>query len=236
MAYQQLSNTGNEDYRHLWVQRTLTEARREYRDPSLLDVGAGPAPYREFAQGLGFGYRSQDFSQYVPSETSPGLQNEAWDYPQHSFVCDITEIPDEATSDVILCTEVLEHVPDPVRAFERMAHLLIPGGRLIVSVPMISLMHQAPYWFQSGLSPFWFEHWAAKSDLSVEHLSVYGDYVDLMSQEVDRLLAFRPRIKGLNRIGSRAVRLLRPLLPQPVLQSGGFGTLFIGVKEVRGSI
>ena len=101
---------------------------------------------------------------------------------------------------------------------------------MIVSVPMISLMHQAPYWFQSGLSPFWFEHWAGSNGLASESLSVYGDYADLMSQEVGRLLIFKPRIKGLSRIGAATVKRMRSLLPHAVLNSGGFGTLFVGRK------
>lgn len=126
---------------------------------------------------------------------------------------------------------MLEHVPDPVRAFERMAQLLVPGGKIIVTVPLISLMHQAPYWFQSGLSPFWFEHWAGRNSVAVEALCVYGDYADLMGQEVGRSLTFGRRIKGLGRVGASAVRRMRPLLPKSVLESGGFGTLFLGRKE-----
>ncbi len=216
MTYEQVPNTGNEEYRDAWVKSMLEHYRGDDADAQLrlLDVGAGRSPYRQTAIELGCHYRSQDFAQYVPSGDSPGLQDASWDYPQHTFVCDITEIPLEATSDVILCTEVLEHVPDSVRAFERMAQLLTPGGRMIVSVPLMSLMHQAPYWFQAGLSPFWFEHWAEQNGLDIEVLSVYGDYADLMTQEAGRLLGYAPRIKGLHRLGVAGVKRLRSRLPK----------------------
>lgn len=37
--------------------------------------------------------------------------------------------------DIILSSEVIEHTPDPSRAFAEMAKHLAPGGRLVVSVP-----------------------------------------------------------------------------------------------------
>jgi SAM-dependent methyltransferase len=38
--------------------------------------------------------------------------------------------------DVIFCMEVLEHVPAVDEVLERMARLLVPGGRLVISVPV----------------------------------------------------------------------------------------------------
>jgi SAM-dependent methyltransferase len=140
------------------------------------------------------------------------------------------EIPPDAVADVILCTEVLEHVPDPVRAFQHMASLLKPGGYLLVSVPFLSLMHQAPFWFSSGLSPFWFQHWSSESKIDIVDLTVQGDYSDLMAQEVGRLLTFSPRIKGLNRLGSKVAKIAGKRLPQDIRNSGGLGTLYIGRK------
>jgi hypothetical protein len=230
MTYRQLTDIGNIEFRDQWVAQALRRCRPGAGETTLLDVGAGASPYRSTAKELGYAYRSHGFSAYVPSEASPGLQDDTWDYPEHDFVCDITAIPDDAASDVLLCTEVLEHVPDPVRAFERMVQLVKPGGWVIVTVPFLSLMHQSPYWFQSGLSPFWFEHWAAETGIEVDELTVQGDYADLMSQEVARLLRFKRRIPGLGRAGGATARRLRPLLSPDVLQSGGLGTLFIGSK------
>lgn len=231
MGYNQVSDVSNEEFRHAWVKAQLAAfAPRELGASVLLDVGAGASPYKEMAVEVGFDYFSHDFSAYVPNETAPGLQSASWEYPDHDYVCDITQIPLEAMADVILCTEVLEHVPDPVRAFQRMALLLRPGGKLIVTVPFLSLMHQSPFWFQSGLSPFWFEYWANEQGLAIETLKVQGDYVDLMAQELNRLLTFKPRIKGLGRGSALLVKKLRGRLPDATLQSGAFGTLFVGSK------
>ncbi|MDQ3653510.1 MAG: methyltransferase domain-containing protein [Chloroflexota bacterium] len=42
---------------------------------------------------------------------------------------------DEATFDHVVCSEVLEHLPDDARAVREMARVLKPGGDLVVTVP-----------------------------------------------------------------------------------------------------
>lgn len=231
MTYRQVSRVGNAQFRDAWVLGALTQCRNSADSPSLLDVGAGASPYRQVAESLGYKYRSHDFAAYVPDAASPGLQDASWVYPSHDFICDITAIPASGLSDVVLCTEVLEHVPDPVRAFEHMVGLVRPGGHLILTVPFLSLMHQSPFWFQAGLSPFWFEHWSDKLQVDVVELLVQGDYADLMAQELTRLFTFRPRIRGLGRLGAICAQGLRGRLPVSVLESGGLGTLYIGTKR-----
>ena len=87
-------------------------------------------------------------------------------------------------------------------------------------------MHQSPYWFSSGLSPFWFEYWAEKLNLEICELEVSGDYVDMMEQEVGRLLYFKKPIRGITKL-SKLVKFFRFLLPSEVLESGGFGTMCV---------
>ncbi len=49
---------------------------------------------------------------------------------------DITRLPfADCTFDLLLCSEVLEHVPDHRRAVFEMARVLKPGAELVVSVP-----------------------------------------------------------------------------------------------------
>jgi ubiquinone/menaquinone biosynthesis C-methylase UbiE len=49
-------------------------------------------------------------------------------------VCDLRDVPD-ASVNVVVCMETLEHVEDPARALREFARVLTPGGRVIVSVP-----------------------------------------------------------------------------------------------------
>lgn len=230
--YEQLIDTGNDSFRNSWVLITLKNLKLNLRLSSLLDVGAGLSPYRDSAIDFGFEYISHDFGGYVPtaSKRAGGLHSASWDYPKHDFVCDILELPEDACADVILCTEVLEHIPDPIRVFEKLSKMVNSGGYLVFTVPFSSLMHQAPYWFQAGLSPFWFEYWAKEFNVEVVELTVYGDYIDQMSQEMARLFPFARHIPGATKVTSWLAKKYRNLLSEEVRTSGGYGVLFVGKK------
>lgn len=50
--------------------------------------------------------------------------------------------------DVVVCEQVLEHVPDPWRAARTLGELCRPGGHVIVSTPFLIKIHREPgdYW------------------------------------------------------------------------------------------
>jgi SAM-dependent methyltransferase len=62
--------------------------------------------------------------------------------------CDLyyTELAkmDVETFDVILCTGLLEHVPDPQRLIDDLYNLLLPGGKLILSASAVFSVHEGP--------------------------------------------------------------------------------------------
>lgn len=49
------------------------------------------------------------------------------------------------TFDAILCTEVLEHLPEPQRAIDEMFRVLRPGGALILTTRFLFPIHDAPH-------------------------------------------------------------------------------------------
>lgn len=217
-------NVENPAYRNEWVSRHLRELSRV--GGTLLDVGAGTGPYRSLAEGLGFSYFAHDFADYVPSDTAAGLQNPEWQFTRLDFTCDILDIPENAKYSVVLCSEVLEHVPDPVAALGKLSRLVGNGGSLLVTVPFLSLMHQAPHWHASGLSPFFFEHWIPKFNLNIDEITVHGDYVDLMTQELNRVIGAsvgRAPRRAASRALKSVLRLARRTISENLLTSGGFG-------------
>jgi len=227
MAFIRSNYHSNEIYRDQWVKDRIQKYTNLLPKRTVLDVGAGLSPFKQSFQALGFEYFSQDFEMYRPSEIeSPGLQNLDWDFPKHDFVCDVLDIPETIKYDFVICTEVFEHIPDPVATLKKLSRLTNTDGYILITVPFLSLMHQSPYWFSSGLSPFWFEYWAHKLNLEISELEVSGDYIDLMEQEIARLLAFKRPIRGVTRI-SKLVKFFRKFLPLEVLESGGFGTLCV---------
>src|ERR1700689_1223401 len=104
----------NSSSRDAWV---ADRARSTAPGSRVLDVGAGTAPYRDLFKHCQ--YETQDFAQYN------GYKGPEGQYAHIDYVSDITEIPvADATFDVILCTEVLEHVPRPIEALQEMARIM----------------------------------------------------------------------------------------------------------------
>jgi 2-polyprenyl-3-methyl-5-hydroxy-6-metoxy-1,4-benzoquinol methylase len=113
------------------------------------------------------------------------------------FICDFLDIDETIKYDLLLCTEVLEHVPDPVKCFAKMVKLLKVDGVIIITVPASSWTHQAPYFFSSSLSPCWFNYHAKDLDLRIIKGVVVGNLLTSVIQSTQTLeftstnLAFR---------------------------------------------
>ena len=58
------------------------------------------------------------------------------------------EAPPPLLADVVICEQVLEHLPDPVQAARNLFRMLTPGGYAVVSVPFLVKIHKEPgdYW------------------------------------------------------------------------------------------
>lgn len=115
----------------------------------VLDMGAGSCPYRPlFAHCR---YETQDFAGLGDTQLRHG------GYGEIDYRCDIADVPvADAQFDAILCTEVLEHVADPAKVLREMARLLKPGGRLMLTAPLGSGIHQEPYHYYGGYTPYWY--------------------------------------------------------------------------------
>src|SRR5262249_2508938 len=70
--------------------------------------------------------------------------------PDVTIVGDIQNCPQIPSNcfDVIVCTQVLEHVANPFLAVAELRRILKPGGRLLVTVPAAYPYHAIPhdYW------------------------------------------------------------------------------------------
>ena len=99
---------------------------------------------------------------------------------------DITAIPvDDASFDYILCTEVLEHVPDAIAAIREFSRILKPGGTLLTTAPFCSLTHFAPYHF-SGYNHYWWEYHLPKNGFEIETIESNGTWFSFVAQELRR--------------------------------------------------
>lgn len=173
----------NESDRGVWLEKTLSDLKPGLR---VLDAGAGELRNKPLCKHLI--YVSQDICQYEGNGDSMGLQTGKWDTSNIDLVCDLADIPEpDASFDVILCSEVFEHVPDPLIALKEFSRLLKPDGKLIITAPFASFVHFAPYHFASGFSKYWYEHHLPQFNFKIQELSSNGDWFSYMRQEMIRL-------------------------------------------------
>lgn len=177
------AGTKNIINREKWLHNTLS---RIPDGKKILDAGAGELQYRKFCRHLN--YISQDFAQYDGTGDSAGLQMGSWDNSHIDIVSDITKIPVENESfDAVMCIEVLEHVPHPIQAIRELSRILRGGGKLIITVPVSSLTHFAPYYFYNGYSRYFFEKVLEDHNLKLIEMSFNGNYFEYLAQEIRRL-------------------------------------------------
>lgn len=172
----------NQSRRDAWVAEKAATLPPKTR---VLDAGAGTCRYRLF-----FGhcdYVTQDFC---------GIADREWPYGAIDIVSDICSIPlPENSVDVVLCTEVLEHIPDPPGAIAEFSRLLKTGGKLWLTVPLGSGLHQKPHHFYGGFTPYWIRRFLTINELDVVTIKPNGGFFSHYGQETARLHAMLFRRK-----------------------------------------
>lgn len=175
----------NEASRNIWIKETLRTIPSGVR---ILDAGAGELRNKPLCAHLD--YVSQDVCQYEGKGDAQGLQTGVWDTSKIDLICDIVDVPEsDASFDVILCSEVFEHLPDAGKVLDEFLRLLKPGGKLIITAPFASLVHFAPYHYVTGFSRYWYEYHLPLRGFDLEELTANGDWFSYARQEVLRLPA-----------------------------------------------
>ena len=180
----------------------------------MLDVGCGDKPYYPFFVRA---------SEYIGVDAS---------HPAADLRAPLERLPvDDASFDLVLCTQVLEHADDPAQAVRELQRVVRPGGRVLASTHGVQLYHPDPVdlwrWTHEGLHRL-FAGNAEWSSLDIAPSAgttacvamLAGLYVDLLARRVHLGAVGGVVVAGLN----TAAAVIDQALPR--LREPSPGTLF----------
>ncbi len=121
-------------------------------------------------------------------------------YGHIDFVSDILAIPaPDHSFDIILWTEVLEHVPEPIKVLKEISRLLRPGGRAFITAPLGSGLHQLPFHFYGGYTPEWYKRFCREAGMEATEIIPNGGFFKHLGQECNRAASIygqNPKLHG----------------------------------------
>jgi len=171
------------------------EAARRPRPYRLLDVGCGVKPYLPFFEPHASEYVGVDVVENPAADLQGAVEN----------------LPvEDASFDLVLCIQVLEHADDPARGVRELRRVVAPGGAVLASTHGVQVYHPAPVdlwrWTHAGLDRLFREN-ADWSSLSVRPSSgttaclgmLVAIYADLLARRVHLAPVGRAVAAGLNR-------------------------------------
>ena len=135
-----------------WLREQASEAHTELGRYRLLDVGCGQKPYESLFAPFASSYVGVD-----PVEN-----------PRADLRGSVEALPvADATFDVVLCNQVLEHCDHPGQAVRELRRVAAPGGRVLASTHGVMPYHPSPTdywrWTHAGLEKLFHENgeWAS---------------------------------------------------------------------------
>jgi len=167
----------NQRNRDGWVNQIASQVPE---NSEVLDVGAGTCRYKDLFRHCR--YYTQDFCQ------AEGGTDGSFKYGKIDYISDITEIPvPDKSFDVILCTEVLEHVPEPIKAIKEFSRILKKGGRLYLTAPLGCGLHIMPYHYYGGFTPSFYKKYFEEFGFALISIEPNGGLLKHFLQQSNRV-------------------------------------------------
>lgn len=174
----------------------------------VLDIGCGSKPYKDLS----------DASVYIGIEVKQSGHGHALE-PIDVYYDGLSIPVADQSCDLVLCSEVLEHVAEPTALLREIRRVLRPGGHLVLTVPFAWGEHERPYderrWTWYGLNRV--VSTAGYDDMEIERVGHHLEAIfQLLAAYVHQRLL--PRHKLIN-------ALLVPFTVTPILLTGWLLTL-----------
>ena len=205
-----------------WLREQAEDAHAALGRYRLLDVGCGQKPYEPLFAGYAHSYVGVD----------------PVDNPRAELKGSVEELPvEDASFDVVLCSQVLEHCEDPAKAVSELRRVTAPGGRVLASTHGVMAYHPSPTdywrWTHAGLEKLFAENgaWASVRVTPASGTTaclgmLFAMYLDLGFRRLGLGLFARPLVAGVNAL-AEAVDNRSPRLREP-----GPGALFANYHVV----
>jgi len=205
-----------------WLGAEARRARADFGAYRLLDVGCGAKPYRPL------------FAPFAAEHVGV----DAFENPHAELHGSAEDLPvEDASFDVVLCNQVLEHCDDPARAVRELHRVAAPGGRVLVSTHGVMAYHPSPSdywrWTHAGLEKLLLENgdWSSVRVTPASGTTaclgmIASIYLDLALNRLHVRGLAKPLIAAIN-TAAGAVDGHSPRLREP-----GPGTLFANFHVV----
>lgn len=138
--------------------------------------------------------------------------------PRHAdIICDAARLPVATGAvDAVICSEMLEHVPNPEPVLMEMARALRPGGVFLATVPFLFQIHADPEDFARYTETFW-RATLTRMGLEIVEIRPQGGYHAVMagflhSWLLDRHKRFNRSRPWIRTIGHRSLTLVARLV------------------------
>ncbi len=163
--------------RYLW--NDIASASK-YASGILLDVGCGKKPY-----SILFDRHTRH---YIGFDIPASISKEKNDV---DFYASALHIPCRTGSiDSVLCTQLIEHVPEPQRVLAEIARVLKRGGHLILTAPRVWFIHEPPSdYFR--FTEYGLRYLAESNGLEVVLIKQEGSFVEMIAQQIISYLSYR---------------------------------------------
>jgi SAM-dependent methyltransferase len=188
----------------------LRDEGRTAAGKRVLDVGCGHKPYFPFFA---------EATSYVGVDVAGN--------PAADVIGAVEALPlEDGSFDLVLCTQVLEHVDDPAVAVRELHRVTAPGGRVLASTHGVMVFHPNPNdywrWTHTGLRRL-FEQNGEWSSVDVRPGAgsaaglalLIARFVHLLAKRAHVAVAARPLVAALN-AGAAALDARVGILREPV--------------------